>query len=165
MASPDPQRPSDQLRQGVGRTDAVRPCCGIGQLAGSGARERGFRRGELIRSRGEMFVGRNKRREAKRIAPRGGAVRGVHHRAGRRPDPLAYCALVIARSIILCPFRKESSAANGHPRQSGCRSDRCALSRLWLLRSVIVVSVFIGPGWLPERLVRLQGRGDEDDAD
>jgi hypothetical protein len=41
----------------------------------------------------------------------------------------------------------------------------CALSCLWLLRSMIVVSIFIGPGWLPERLVRLQGRGDEDDAD
>lgn len=40
-------------------------------------------------------VGRTKRGKAERIAPDdvGGAMRGVYHRAGQRPDPLAYCAL------------------------------------------------------------------------
>jgi hypothetical protein len=40
----------------------------------------------------------------------------------------------------------------------------CALSRLWLPRSLIVVSTFIGPGWLPEQLGSLHKAGvDEDD--
>jgi hypothetical protein len=42
-------------------------------------------------------VGRNTRREAERIAPdgAGGAMRGVYHRAGQGPDPLAYCATML----------------------------------------------------------------------
>ena len=40
------------------------------------------------------------------------------------------------------------------------------LSSLWLPRSVIVVSNFIGPGWLPEQLGSLYKAGiDEDDED
>jgi hypothetical protein len=40
------------------------------------------------------------------------------------------------------------------------------LSSLWLPRSVIVVSTFIGPGWLPEQLGSLHKAGiDEDDED
>ena len=67
--------------------------------------------------------------------------------------------LVIARSIIIGMFRKECSAADGHPRQSGWRSDRTHPEQFLLPRSVIVVSSFIGPGWLPEHMVRSTRRG------
>jgi hypothetical protein len=40
------------------------------------------------------------------------------------------------------------------------------LSSLWLPRSAIVVSTFIGPGWLPEQPGSLHKAGvDEDDED
>ena len=48
----------------------------------------------------------------------------------------------------------------GRPSAAGrWRSDQPALSRFWLPRSVIVVSAFIGPGWLPEHLVRFTRQG------
>jgi transposase len=48
-------------------------------------------------------------------------------------------------------FRKEGSAADDSPRQRGWRSDRIRPEQFVLPRSVIVVSAFIGPGWLPEQ--------------
>ena len=56
-------------------------------------------------------------------------------------------------------FRKEWPAADGHPRQAAGDRIVCALSRLGLPRSVIVVSTFIGPGWLPEQLGSLHKAG------
>src|SRR5580704_8265615 len=47
----------------------------------------------------------------------------------RRSAPLP--TLVIARSIIVDMFRKECSAADGHPRQSGWRSDRAHPEPFW----------------------------------
>src|SRR5260221_14455004 len=32
-------------------------------------------------------------RDAPRLSHQNGAMRGVYHRAGQRPDPVAYCAL------------------------------------------------------------------------
>src|ERR1043165_1689617 len=70
-----------------------------------------------------------------------------------------YCALVIARLVILgCSERKALPRTAIRGRAAVDRID-CALSRFWLLRSEIVVSVFIGPGWLPERMVRLTRQG------
>jgi hypothetical protein len=74
--------------------------------------------------------------------------------------------LVIAQSNIVRSFRKECSAADGCPRQSGWRSDRAHPEQAELPCSVIVVSTFIGPGWLPEQLGSLHKAGvDEDDED
>ncbi len=50
-------------------------------------------------------------------------------------------------------------------RAAGDRIDP-TLSRSWLPRSMIVVSAFIGPGWLPEQPGSLHKAGvDEDDED
>src|SRR5262245_17603357 len=67
--------------------------------------------------------------------------------------------LVIAKPNIVGAFRKECSAADGHPRQSGWRSDRTRPEQFVLPRSLIVVSTFIGPGWLPEQLGSLHKAG------
>src|SRR5712691_8718107 len=67
--------------------------------------------------------------------------------------------LVIAQSIIVGVFRKEWPAADGHPRQAAGDRIEPILSSLWLPRSVIVVSTFIGPGWLPEQLGSLHKAG------
>jgi transposase len=48
---------------------------------------------------------------------------------------------------------------DGHPRQAAGDRIVSALSRFWLPRSVIVVSTFIGPGWLPEQLGSLYKAG------
>ena len=48
-------------------------------------------------------------------------------------------------------FRKEWPATDGDPRQAAGDRIEPTLSSLWLPRSVIVVSTFIGPGWLPEQ--------------
>jgi transposase len=56
-------------------------------------------------------------------------------------------------------FRKEWPAADGHPRQAAGDRIEPTLSGLWLPRSVIVVSTFIGPGWLPEQLGSLHKAG------
>jgi transposase len=56
-------------------------------------------------------------------------------------------------------FRKEWPAVDGDPRQAA--GDRIVpiQSRDWLPRSVIVVSTFVGPGWLPEQLGSLYKAG------
>jgi hypothetical protein len=52
------------------------------------------------------------------------------------------------------------------PRQAAGDRIVSALSSLWLPRSMIVVSTFIGPGWLPEQPGSLHKAGvDEDDED
>lgn len=56
-------------------------------------------------------------------------------------------------------FRKEWPAADCTPRQAAGDRIVPALSRFWLPRSVIVVSTFIGPGWLPEQLGSLHKAG------
>jgi hypothetical protein len=67
---------------------------------------------------------------------------------------------------MVVAFRKECPAADGCPRQSGWRSDRTHPEQFVLPRSVIVVSTFIGPGWLPEQPGSLHKAGvDEDDED
>jgi hypothetical protein len=82
------------------------------------------------------------------------------------PSAQAQPILVIAKAAIVSMFRKECSAADGCPRQSGWRSDRTHPEQFVLLRSVIVVSTFIGPGWLPEQPGSLHKAGvDEDDED
>src|SRR4030095_5128153 len=45
------------------------------------------------------------------------------------------------------------------PRQAAGDRIEPTLSSLWLPRSVIVVSTFIGPGWLPEQLGSLHKAG------
>jgi len=45
-----------------------------------------------------------------------------------------------------------------HGRAAGDRIES-ALSSLWLPRSVIIASTFIGPGWLPEQLGSLHKAG------
>jgi len=67
--------------------------------------------------------------------------------------------LVIAKSFIVGAFRKEWPAADCTPRQAA--GDRIVpiLSCHWLPRSGIVVSTFIGPGWLPEQLGSLHKAG------
>jgi len=75
--------------------------------------------------------------------------------AQRAPLP----TLVIARSIIVREFRKEWPATDGDPRQAAGDRIEPTLSSLWLPRSVIVVSAFIGPGWLPEQLGSLYKAG------
>jgi hypothetical protein len=63
-------------------------------------------------------------------------------------------------------FRRGRSAADDGPRQSRWRSDRTHPELLLAARSVIVVSFFIGPGWLPEQPGSLpQGGVDEDGED
>jgi len=63
-------------------------------------------------------------------------------------------------------FREEWPAADGHPQQAAGDRIEPTLSSLWLPRSVIVVSIFIGPGWLPEQPGSLHKAGvDEDEAD
>jgi transposase len=76
-----------------------------------------------------------------------------------RPIPLP--TLVIAKSIIVRVFRKEWPAADGDPRQAAGDRIEPTLSSLWLPRSVIVVSSFIGPGWLPEQLGSLYKAGSK----
>jgi len=49
-------------------------------------------------------------------------------------------------------FREEWPAADCNPRQAAGDRIEPILSSCWLPRSVIVVSTFIGPGWLPEQL-------------
>ena len=56
-------------------------------------------------------------------------------------------------------FRKEWPATDGDPRQAADDRIVSALSSLWLPRSMIVVSTFIGPGWLPEQLGSLHKAG------
>jgi transposase len=56
-------------------------------------------------------------------------------------------------------FREEWPATDGDPRRAAGDRIESALSRLWLPRSVIVVSTFIGPGWLPEQLGSLHKAG------
>jgi transposase len=56
-------------------------------------------------------------------------------------------------------FRKEWPAADGHPQQAAGDRIEPTLSSLWLPCSVIVVSTFIGPGWLPEQLGSLHKAG------
>jgi transposase len=56
-------------------------------------------------------------------------------------------------------FRKEWPATDGDPRQAAGDRIEPTLSHLWLQRSVIVVSTFIGPGWLPEQLGSLHKAG------
>jgi len=46
-----------------------------------------------------------------------------------------------------------------NPRQAAGDRIEPTLSSLWLPRSVIVVSTFIGPGWLPEQLGSLHKAG------
>src|SRR6185295_3130885 len=46
-----------------------------------------------------------------------------------------------------------------HPAAGRWRSNRVRPEPLWLPRSVIVVSTFIGPGWLPEQLGSLHKAG------
>ena len=67
--------------------------------------------------------------------------------------------LVIAKPIIVGAFRKEWPATDGDPRQAAGDRIEPILSHLWLQRSVIVVSTFIGPGWLPEQLGSLHKAG------
>jgi len=53
-----------------------------------------------------------------------------------------------------------------NPRQAAGDRIEPTQSSLWLPRSVIVVSTFIGPGWLPEQPGSLHKAGvDEDEAD
>jgi transposase len=56
-------------------------------------------------------------------------------------------------------FRKEWPATDGDPRQAADDRIEPTLSCLGLPRSVIVVSTFIGPGWLPEQLGSLHKAG------
>jgi transposase len=56
-------------------------------------------------------------------------------------------------------FRKEWPAAACIPQQAAGDRIEPTLSSLWLPRSVIVVSTFIGPGWLPEQLGSLHKAG------
>jgi transposase len=49
------------------------------------------------------------------------------------------------------PVPKGMLCRGGSPRQSRWRSDRIHPEQFVLLRSVIIVSTFIGPGWLPEQ--------------
>jgi transposase len=56
-------------------------------------------------------------------------------------------------------FRKEWPATDGDSRQAAGDRIEPILSHLWLQRSVIVVSTFIGPGWLPEQLGSLHKAG------
>ena len=56
-------------------------------------------------------------------------------------------------------FRKEWPAAGTTPRQAAGDRIVPTRSRFWLLRSEIVVSTFIGPGWLPEQLGSLHKAG------
>ena len=58
-------------------------------------------------------------------------------------------------------FRKELPAAGCNPRQAAGDRIEPILSSLWLPRSVIVVSTFIGPGWLPEQLGSLYKAGSK----
>ena len=67
--------------------------------------------------------------------------------------------LVIAKSFIVSLFRKEWPAADCTPRQAAGDRIEPILSSFWLPRSVIVVSSFIGPGWLPEQLGSLHKAG------
>jgi len=60
---------------------------------------------------------------------------------------------------MLGRLRKEWPATDGDPRQAADDRIELALSCLWLPRSVIVVSTFIGPGWLPEQLGSLHKAG------
>jgi transposase len=56
-------------------------------------------------------------------------------------------------------FREEWPATDGDPRQAAGDRIEPALSRFWLPCSAIVVSTFIGPGWLPEQLGSLHKAG------
>ena len=56
-------------------------------------------------------------------------------------------------------FREEWPAADGNPRQAAGDRIEPTQSRFWLPRSEIVVSTFIGPGWLPEQLGSLHKAG------
>ena len=56
-------------------------------------------------------------------------------------------------------FREEWPAADCNPRQAAGDRIEPILSSCWLPRSVIVVSTFIGPGWLPEQLGSLYKAG------
>jgi transposase len=56
-------------------------------------------------------------------------------------------------------FREECSAADSDPRQSAGDRIEPTLSSLWLPCSGIVVSSFIGPGWLPEQFGSLHKAG------
>jgi transposase len=56
-------------------------------------------------------------------------------------------------------FREEWPATDGDPRRAAGDRIEPTLSRTWLPRSVIVVSTFIGPGWLPEQLGSLHKAG------
>lgn len=56
-------------------------------------------------------------------------------------------------------FREEWPATDGDPRRAAGDRIEPALNRSWLPRSVIVVSTFIGPGWLPEQLGSLHKAG------
>jgi transposase len=56
-------------------------------------------------------------------------------------------------------FRKEWPAAACIPQQAAGDRIEPTLSSSWLPRSVIVVSTFIGPGWLPEQLGSLHKAG------
>jgi transposase len=67
--------------------------------------------------------------------------------------------LVIAKSNIFDLFREEWPAAACIPWQAAGDRIEPTLSSLWLPRSVIVVSAFIGPGWLPEQLGSLYKAG------
>src|ERR1700722_10619644 len=67
--------------------------------------------------------------------------------------------LVIAESIIVGMFRKEWPATDGDPRQAAGDRIIPIQSRFWLPCSEIVVSTFIGPGWLPEQLGSLYKEG------
>ena len=58
-------------------------------------------------------------------------------------------------------FREEWPAADCTPRQAAGDRIEPTLSSLWLPRSVIVVSSFIGPGWLPEQLGSLHKAGSK----
>ena len=71
--------------------------------------------------------------------------------------------LIIAKPIIVGMFRKERPATDGDPRQAAGDRIEPTLSSLWLPRSVIVVSTFIGPGWLPEQLGSLHKAGVDED--
>ena len=67
--------------------------------------------------------------------------------------------LVIARWVIVSLFREEWPAAGCNPQQAAGDRIEPTQSSLWLPRSVIVVSTFIGPGWLPEQLGSLHKAG------
>src|SRR5438270_351053 len=67
--------------------------------------------------------------------------------------------LVIAKSNIIAPFRKEWPAADCNPQQAA--DDRIVpiLSSLWLPRSMIASAPSSVPGWLPEQLGSLYKAG------